>query len=294
MRLFKKDSQKLTPISEVEFDLEKGIQKLTEANLEAIFGFEFVASEFNLESFWLDTLALNQEAKAFVIIEYKKKRHLSIMDQGQAYLNLLLDHKADVLLAYNELKNKYLKKSDINWDQTRVMFIAPSFSPYQKRAIHAKSPFQLWQVKMYRDNLIGYNQILPISQVAQSAPTLTGSAGKEIKVNTREDVVNKWSDSQKDILNAIEEQIFELGSNIEETFGISSVSFKTQRSFLQVWYSKGKEAFTLYFPEGRRLVDNKKLLKGRGKQGRYIEISSEEQLSEIEDYLKQAYRNSFS
>lgn len=294
MKLFRVDSQKLTPISEVEFNLEKDIQKLTEANLEAIFGFEFVASEFNLESFWLDTLALNQETKAFVIIEYKKKQNLSIMDQGQAYLNLLLDHKADVLLAYNELKNKSFKIKEVNWYQTRVMFIAPNFSPHQKRAIHAKSPFQLWEVKMYGENLIGYNQILPISQAAQSAPTLIGSAGKEIIVTTREDIVNKLSDSHKDILNTIEERILELGNNIEETFGKSSISFKTQRSFLQVWYSKGKETFTLYFPEGRRLEDNKRLLKGGGKQARYIEISAEEQLSEIEDYLKQAYKNSFS
>jgi hypothetical protein len=45
--------------------------------------------------------------------------------------------------------------------------------------------------------------------------------------------------------------------------------------------------------EGYKLVDNKKLLKGRGKFGRYVKISFQEQISEIEDYLKQAYKNSF-
>jgi hypothetical protein len=38
-------------------------------------------------------------------------------------------------------------------------------------------------------------------------------------------------------------------------------------------------------------MDNKNLLKGRGKTGRFINISSREKIAEIEDYIKQAYRD---
>ena len=147
MQIFSEKNKKLIPVKEISFGLEKNVQKLTEANLETIFGLEFVATEFNLENFWLDTLAFNPEIKAFVIIEYKKKQNITVMDQGQTYLNLLLDHKAEVLLEYNERKNKNLKRKDVDWEQTRVIFVAPEFTIYQKRALHPKFPFQLWEVK---------------------------------------------------------------------------------------------------------------------------------------------------
>ncbi|MFZ0328463.1 MAG: hypothetical protein WBP64_05315 [Nitrososphaeraceae archaeon] len=54
-----------------------------------------VRSEFELHGFRIDTLAFDKESKAFVIIEYKKDRNLSVVDQGIAYLNLMLNNKAD-------------------------------------------------------------------------------------------------------------------------------------------------------------------------------------------------------
>ena len=36
--------------------------------------------------------------KSFVIIEYKKGKRYSVIDQGYAYLNTLLAHKGDFVL----------------------------------------------------------------------------------------------------------------------------------------------------------------------------------------------------
>jgi hypothetical protein len=38
----------------------------------------------------IDTLAFDDESKGFVIIEYKKDRNFSVVDQGMAYLKFLL------------------------------------------------------------------------------------------------------------------------------------------------------------------------------------------------------------
>ncbi len=137
MKLFRIEGERLASINETFFDLEREIQKITEDNLQVIFGLEFVSSEYNLEDYWLDTLTFNSETKAFEIIEFKKKQDLSIMDQGQTYLNLVLDHKEKVLLEYNEKKNKNFRMKDIDWSQTRVKFIAPTFTRYQKRAFES-------------------------------------------------------------------------------------------------------------------------------------------------------------
>jgi predicted transport protein len=153
----------------------------------------------------------------------------------------------------------------------------------------------LWEVKRYEDNLIIYNQIQPLilERTGKPAPSLIGRAGKEIKVNTVEDIINKCSSFQKEAIRAVEEVVFELGDDIKEVAGKSSIIFRTQKPFLRILiFDQIKDAITLYFDEGHKLKDNKKILKGRGKIGRSIRIYSLEQIQEIKDYIKQAYENS--
>ena len=67
---------------------------------------DFISSEFSLNNFRIDTLALDKESKSFVIIEFKRDKNFSVVDQGYAYLSLMLNNKADFILEYNENKKK--------------------------------------------------------------------------------------------------------------------------------------------------------------------------------------------
>src|SRR5215212_6540887 len=96
---------KLSQIDEVSFNLEKDIQKIVENNIQSLFSLEFVASEFFLDGLRIDTLGFDNESRSFVIIEYKKDRNFTVIDQGYAYLALLLSNKADFVLLYNENRN---------------------------------------------------------------------------------------------------------------------------------------------------------------------------------------------
>ncbi|MDI6821654.1 MAG: hypothetical protein QMD66_02075 [Actinomycetota bacterium] len=78
MPLYKIDGKRLKLIKEKSFSLEKDLQKLTEENLETLFGLEFVQTEFQLNDRFIDTLAFNPETKSFVIIEYKKDKSLAL------------------------------------------------------------------------------------------------------------------------------------------------------------------------------------------------------------------------
>ncbi len=82
MPIYKITKGKLTSIEEKKINLEVDLQKLVEKNLEIIFGLKFVSSEFSLKNFRIDTLAFDEENKAFVIIEYKRDRNFSVIDQG--------------------------------------------------------------------------------------------------------------------------------------------------------------------------------------------------------------------
>lgn len=75
--------------------MEKDIQSLIEKNLRAIFGIGFVTTEFQLNDLRVDTLGFDIESKSFIIVEYKRDKNISVIDQGYAYLAFLLNNKAE-------------------------------------------------------------------------------------------------------------------------------------------------------------------------------------------------------
>jgi hypothetical protein len=117
-------------------------QRLIEINMHTILGIEFVTSEFELNGLRVDSLGYNKESNSFTIIEYKRDKNFSVIDQGYAYLALLLNNKAEFILLYNEKNKNPLRKESVDWTQSRVIFISPSFSTYQRKAIEFKDlPF---------------------------------------------------------------------------------------------------------------------------------------------------------
>lgn len=221
MPLFSVLGSKLQRIAEQKIDLEKFIQKITEDNLEQIFGLKFVSTEFALNGLRIDTLAFDEEARSFVIIEYKRDRSFSVVDQGFAYLALMLNNKADFILEYNESTKTALKRDDIDWSQSRVIFIANSFTTYQQEAISFKDlQFELWEAKKYDNNTLLYNQ-LKADKSSESIKTVTknsvvASVSKEIKTYTVDDHFKPGWDNSKEVFQILRENILVIDPRIVE------------------------------------------------------------------------------
>lgn len=170
MQLFNIKHDKLNSIDEQPFKLEKDIQNLFEKNLQTISNLKFVKSEFAVKDYRIDTLAYDTEANAFVIIEYKKSSNLSVIDQGVTYLNLMLEYKANFIIEYNESCKENLKRNQIDWSQSRIIFVAPAFTEYQKQSTNFKDlPIELWEIKKFENNLISINPV----KKSKSAPTIS-------------------------------------------------------------------------------------------------------------------------
>ncbi|NMC35447.1 hypothetical protein GYA49_00205 [Candidatus Beckwithbacteria bacterium] len=231
MPIFKVNKQKLESIKEVKIDLEKDIQTLTENNLTTIFNLQFVCSEFTHNNLRIDTLAYDQETQSFVIIEYKKDRSFSVIDQGYAYLALMLNNKADFILEYNEKTNQNLKRENIDWSQSRVIFIANSFTKYQQQAINFQDlPIELWEVKKYSNNTFLYNQ-LQSPQASESIKTISknktiSKVSQEVKKYTISDLFKvDWRNS-RDLFESLRPRILEIDERIEEKFNKFYVGYK--------------------------------------------------------------------
>ena len=160
MKIYKLQSKKLTEISENQFKLEREIQQLFEENLEALMGLTLVRSEFTIKNKRIDTLAYDKQTNAFIIIEYKRDKNISVVDQGFTYLSLMLENKADFIVEFNENLKLNLQRTDVDWTQTRVAFVSPSFTENQILATNFKDiAIELWEVKRYEDNTIVVNEV---------------------------------------------------------------------------------------------------------------------------------------
>ena len=255
MALFKiENNERLENIKEQPFKLEKGIQSLTEINLKLIFGLDFVKSEFSLNNFRIDTLAFDKDAGTFVIIEYKRDKNFSVIDQGYAYLSLMLNNKADFILEYNENSKETLKRNDVDWSQSRVIFISPSFTTYQKEAINFKDlPIELWEIKRYDNQTVNYNQI-KTSGAQESVKTISRQdeaiekVTKEIKVYTEDEHLEKGTEEtielyetfKSAILNLDELEVKPKKKYIAFVLGSNVVDIHIQKNALKMWLNLQK------------------------------------------------------
>ena len=220
MFLYKIEGNNLEEIKENTFSKEVELHKLCENNLENIFGLRFVKREFSFNNFRLDTLAFNESSKSFVIIEYKNTSNFSVIDQGYSYLSLMLNNKADFILEYNENCNSTLKRDDVDWSQSRVIFVSPAFNNYQKEAINFKDlPFELWEVKRFTNDTMYFN-LIKSSKSSESIKTIATSGSEvdivntEVKVYTEEQHLNNSSEEIVELYDKIrsEEHTSELQS----------------------------------------------------------------------------------
>ena len=173
MALYSNQTGKLKEVKEKLFKLEKDIQKVFEANLSAIMGLELVKSEFTIKNKRIDTLAFDKQSGAFIIIEYKRDKNISVVDQGFTYLSLMLENKADFIVEYNESLKQNLKREEVDWSQTRVAFVSTNFTDNQIQATNFKDiAIELWVVNQFENDTVIISPIKK-SNAAESIKPLT-------------------------------------------------------------------------------------------------------------------------
>ncbi|MBF2057514.1 MAG: hypothetical protein IGQ45_09920 [Cyanobacterium sp. T60_A2020_053] len=295
-----KNDGQIELIKENSFKLEKEIQILTEQNLNLIFGLDFIKSEFSLNGFRIDTLAFDRNVSAFVIIEYKRDKNFSVIDQGYAYLSLMLNNKADFILENNECSKQTLKKNDVDWSQSRVLFISPSFTTYQIEAINFKDlPIELWEVKRYSNQTVNYSQIKTRGS-QESIKTISRddqiveTVNKEIKVYTEEEHSISTSPEILELYGMLKNAIMNLdGIELKPTkkylafVGNSNiVDVHIQKKALKIWINLSKG----------ELDDPKNLARdvfgiGHWGNGDYeLQIQDDGNIDYIMSLIKQSYK----
>lgn len=301
MSLFSIQKGNLIFIGEQPFKLEKEIQNLCEGNLTEIFGLELVRSQFAITNFRIDTLAFDNQSRSFVIIEYKRDKNFSVIDQGYAYLSLMLNNKADFILEYNENCRNSLKRDDVDWSQSRVIFVSPSFTGYQREAINFKDlPIELWEVKRYANQTVNFVR-LQTSGATESIKTISKrskaieSVSKEIKVYTEDEHLGNTSEEMKELYRKFKTAILNIADDITIKPTKWYIGFIVKRNITDIHIQK--KALKIWINLNKGEIDDPKGLSrdvsniGHWGNGDYeLQVNNDDNLEYIISLTKQSYK----
>lgn len=266
MKIFTSKKGQLSQLKQQKFKLEKDIQRLFEENLTLLSGYIFIRSEFSIKNSRIDTLAFDPETQAFVIIEYKRQQNSSVVDQGISYLNLMLEYKADFIVEYNEKQKVPLKRNDVDWSQSKVIFVSPAFNDFQIQATNFKDlPIELWEVNRFDNDIITLN----IINKSKSAPNIKAVSNekreelsilKEIKVYQESDHLADKTDFIQELYEDFKQGILNLDPDIEINTRKLYIAFKKDRNIADIRIQQKNLKIWINLPYGE-LDDPKKFSK---------------------------------
>ncbi|MBD3638525.1 MAG: hypothetical protein HUJ25_14325 [Crocinitomicaceae bacterium] len=289
----------LNQIKEAPFKLEREIQLLFEQNLNTIMGLVLVKSEFSIKNKRIDTLAFDPQSKAFIIIEYKKDKNISVVDQGFTYLSLMLENKADFIIEYNESLQKQLTRNEVDWSQTRVVFVSTSFTENQKLATNFKDiAIELWEVKRFENQTVSITPIKK-SKSAESIKPITQqnkelkAVQDEIKVYTEDDHLTKPTEEIKELYELLRNRILTLADDIEVVPQKMYIAFrKDKKNFTYLHLQKKNIKIWLNAKWGE-ITDSKGISQNVSNKGHYgygdyeIDMKDDTQLEYILSLMKE-------
>lgn len=302
MKIFTSKKGQLSQLKQQKFKLEKDIQRLFEENLTLLSGYIFIRSEFSIKNSRIDTLAFDPETQAFVIIEYKRQQNSSVVDQGISYLNLMLEYKADFIVEYNEKQKFPLKRNDVDWSQSKVIFVSPTFNDFQIQATNFKDlPIELWEVNRFDNDIITLNIINKL----KSAPNIKAVSNekreelsilKEIKVYQESDHLADKTDFIQELYESFRQAILNLDQNIEINVRKLYIAFKKDRNIADIRIQQKNLKIWINLPYGE-LDDPKNLAKNVSNTGHWgngdyeIAVESTQYLEYVMSLIKQAIKD---
>ena len=171
--------------------LEVSLQRLIEANMEALFGVRFLATEYSTGAKHrgrIDSLGLDETGSP-VIFEYKRAVNESVINQGLFYLDWLVDHKGEFQLLVME-KLDQDAANEIDWSNPRVICVASGFTRYDENAVMQMSrAIELVRYQDFEGELLALELVTAAKtdQVAEDADTrvVSGKAAAISKTVTQ-------------------------------------------------------------------------------------------------------------
>lgn len=245
MPIFKENPKgKLKKLNSFSASKEKEVQKLVEDNLMEVLDMHFLATEYTTTfGGRIDTLAIDVNG-APVIIEYKRNRNDSIINQGLSYLKWLKAQKQEFfeMLVLKNLGEKVAKAITVDWKNPRVVCIAENYSQFDIDTVEVvPMRIELFKYRYYDEGIFSLEP-LGVSEKTVSTGSNGGSA--EVVKSKIDFIVNdhvsKASPKVQEIFAELRSRIFELDDNIVEKATSMYVAYRVAKNFAEVHIGKNQ------------------------------------------------------
>ncbi len=236
VKLFRIAGGKVAELAGATEIVEKSVQTLFEANLEALLGVRFLASEFSTtHGGRVDTLGLDENGCP-VILEYKRATNENVINQGLFYLDWLMDHRKD--FQWLVLKKLGEKEAEaVDWSAPRLICVAGDFSRYDDHAVKQISRnIELIRYRRFGPELLMLD--LVAATTGKAAPfDAKGPNGAEAgadssgKYKTIDAVMAELDAGLRDRFEALRAYLLALGDDVQEATLRFYVAFKRIKNF---------------------------------------------------------------
>jgi len=306
MPIFEISKNKLLPVEQKNFALEKELQTLIENNLDAVFNCRFVASEFSTgaqHAGRIDSLALSEEDNP-VIIEYKKVESSELINQSLFYLHWIQDHKGDFEIAVQKTLGSHV---NVDWSDVRVICIAPNYKKYDLHAVQVMGAnIELWKYRLFTNSSLYLEEVLHnkntkanVAQTSTKNPVMVeaGKKAAQVRATAVYSIEEHFEGKTKEIqelMHSIREFVTGLDSAIEEVPKKFYIAFKASQNIVCM-EAKNKNIKLFVKLKPAEVVEAPKSFRDVSKIGHYgtgeseFTVSTIEGFEEIKKYIELAY-----
>ncbi|MCA2722138.1 MAG: hypothetical protein IM469_10120 [Microcystis sp. M176S2] len=214
----------------------------------------------------------------------------------------MLENKADFIIEYNESLKKQLTRDEVEWSQTRVIFVSTSFTENQKLATNFKDiAIELWEVKRFANDTVSITPIKK-SKSAESIKPLTlqnkelQAVQDEIKVYTEEDHLIKPTDEIKELYELFKNRILTLTDDIEVVPQKMYIAFRKEKKNFAYLHIQKKNIKIWLNAKWGEIVDSKGISYDVSKKGHYgygdyeIDMKDDSKLEYILSLVKETLK----
>ncbi|MFT4090767.1 MAG: DUF5655 domain-containing protein [Asticcacaulis sp.] len=251
IKLFRISDSGITALSGTTDTVEKSVQNLFEAQMEALLGVRFLASEFvTTNGGRIDSLGIDENGCP-VIIEYKRAMNENVINQGLFYMDWLLDHRKDFQWLTMERLGQAVA-AQVQWSSPRLICIAGDFSRYDNFAVkQMPHNIELVRYRRFGGDLMllevvasSSGKMTPISEKDVSAASQ--ATGNGYKQKTVTEVMANLSADMIDRYEALRAFIMALGDDIQENTLQLYVAFKRLKNIACVEF-RARDAKIIVF-----------------------------------------------
>lgn len=242
IKLFRVSHAAATELPSQATQVEKSLQTLFEANLDALLGVRFLASEYStgpVHGGRIDTLGLDEDGTP-VIIEYKRATNENVINQGLFYLDWLLDHRKEFQWLVMERLGAE-EAASVEWASPRLICIAGDFTRYDGHAVkQINRSIELLRYRRFEGDLLLIELVhapaaaTRITTVSSGSPASTPKAGgKDPYLSQRIDHrLQNASPELLDIWTAVVSFILALGDDVRQKEVKLYHAFKRLKNFV--------------------------------------------------------------